>query len=197
VIGVFDPYTLSESMLPVFERAVAPPAEHLAAKIGASAVSPVRVRTRLTNADRKRGRMGRGTKRTLKIPPACKSCGGVLDNQGRTFCSACLPGFNRERTRKLKHAARETLAEMRASAQDPAQSEEARRKRIDKAREMSLAARAWEREHGLPADPTIYESEVLPKMQDMSVRELVALTGLSDYYLWQVRKGEKRLHARF
>jgi hypothetical protein len=26
---------------------------------------------------------------------------------------------------------------------------------------------------------------------------IVALTGLSEYYLWQVRKGEKRLHARF
>ena len=121
----------------------------------------------------------------------------MLDNQERTFRSACLPGFNRERTRKLKHAAKETLADMRASAQDPAQSEEARRKRIEKAREMSLAARAWEREHGSVADPTIYEREILPKMQAMSIRRLVALTGLSEYYLWQVRKGEKRLHARF
>jgi ribosomal protein L37E len=187
---------LCESTLPVFERAVARPAEHLAAALGASAVSPVRVRT-LTNADRKRGRMGQGTKRTRKIPPACKSCGAVLDNHERTFCSACLPGFNRERTRKLKHAAKETLADMRASSHDPAQSEEARRKRIGKAREMSLAARAWEREHGLVTDPTMYEREILPKIQTLSVRRLVALTGLSEYYLWQVRKGEKRLHARF
>ena len=86
---------------------------------------------------------------------------------------------------------------MRASPHDPAQSEEARRKRIEKAREMSLAARAWEREHGSVADPTIYEREILPKMQAMSVRRLVSLTGLSEYYLWQVRKGDKRLHARF
>ena len=62
---------------------------------------------------------------------------------------------------------------------------------------MSLAARAWEREHGSVEDPTIYEREILPKMQAMSIRRLVALTGLSDYYLWQVREGEKRLHARF
>jgi hypothetical protein len=62
---------------------------------------------------------------------------------------------------------------------------------------MSLAARAWEREHGSVEDPTIYEREILPKMQAMSIRRLVALTGLSDYYLWQVRKGEKRVHARF
>jgi hypothetical protein len=53
------------------------------------------------------------------------------------------------------------------------------------------------REHGSVADPTIYEREILPKLQALSVRRLIALTGLSEYYLWQVRKGEKRLHARF
>jgi hypothetical protein len=30
----------------------------------------------------------------------------------------------------------------------------------------------------------------LRKMPTLSVRRLVALTGLSEYYLWQVRKGE-------
>jgi hypothetical protein len=86
---------------------------------------------------------------------------------------------------------------MRSSPHDPAQSEEARRKRIEKAREMSLAARAWERQHGLVADPTIYEREILPKMQAMSVRRLVSITGLSEYYLWKIRKGQGGLHARF
>jgi hypothetical protein len=86
---------------------------------------------------------------------------------------------------------------MRSSPHDPAQSEKARRKRIEKAREMSLAARAWEREHGPIPDRTIYQREILPKIQAISVQRLAALTGLSDYYLWQVREGEKRLHARF
>lgn len=31
----------------------------------------------------------------------------------------------------------------------------------------------------------------------MSVRRLVSLTGLSEYYLWRIRKGEGRLHPRF
>jgi hypothetical protein len=43
----------------------------------------------------------------------------------------------------------------------------------------------------------MYEREILPTIQTLSVRRLVALTGLSEYSLWQVRKGEKRLHARF
>lgn len=86
---------------------------------------------------------------------------------------------------------------MRVSPHDPAQSEEARRKRIAKAREMSSTARAWEREHGPVAGPSVYEREILPKIQAMSVRRLVSLTGLSEYYLWKIRKGEGRLHARF
>lgn len=99
---------LAEAMLPIFERAVAQPAEQLAATIGASTATPVRVRTRLTNADRKRGRLGRGSKRAPKIPSACRSCGDLLDDPGRTFCSTCVPGFKQERTGRLKHAARKS-----------------------------------------------------------------------------------------
>ena len=39
------------------------------------------------------------------------------------------------------------------------------------------------REHGAVHDPTVYERDILPKIQGMSVRRLVALTGLSEYYL--------------
>jgi hypothetical protein len=86
---------------------------------------------------------------------------------------------------------------MRASTNDLAQSEEARRKGAERAREMSLAARAREREHGPVADPTVYEREILPKVRAMSVRRCVALTGLFEYLLWRVRNGEGRQHARF
>ena len=54
---------------------------------------------------------------------------------------------------------------------DATQSEEARRKRIEKALEMSLAAGAWVCEHRPVADPTNYEREVLSKMQGISVRQ--------------------------
>ena len=53
------------------------------------------------------------------------------------------------------------------------------------------------REHGPLVDPTIYEREILRKAQAMSVRQLLSLTGLSQYYLWKVRNGEGRLHPRF
>jgi hypothetical protein len=104
-----------------------------------------------------RGRRGRSR-------PPVDHAAFVLDDPGRTFCAACLPEFEQERTRALTRAAKRSLSEMRTSAHDPAQSEAARRKRIEKAREMSLAARAWEREHGPASDPTVYERDVLPRM---------------------------------
>ena len=102
-----------------------------------------------------------------------------------------------ERTQKLVRAAKRTLAEMRSTPSDPAQSEGARKRRIEKARKESLAARAWEREHGPVSDPSAYERDILPRMRAMSTRRLVAVTGLSEYYLWKLKKGQGRLHPRF
>jgi len=194
---------LTESTLARWESAIAVHGEDVVQTL-ARAVGPgVRAPKAAARGAGGKGRsvLGRGSLRSgalaRDLPSACRSCGVVLDGPDRVYCPDCLPEFKAERSAKLATAAKGVLSEMRASARDPAQSEEARRKRIDKSREMSLAARAWEREHGRPADPTAYEREILPKIQAMSVRRLVTLTGLSEYYLWQVRKGKKRLHARF
>ena len=42
----------------------------------------------------------------------------------------------------------------------------------------------------------MYERDVLPRIQAMTVPQLVKLTGLSQFHCWKVRKGERRLHAR-
>ena len=38
-------------------------------------------------------------------------------------------------------------------------------KPAEKAREMSLAARAWEREHGRVADAARYDGQILPRIK--------------------------------
>jgi CRISPR-associated protein Cas1 len=194
---------LAEATCGRWESAVVGHATEVARTLARSAGPNVRAPKAVTRGagGKGRGALSRGSSRSSSrvktMPSACRSCGVVLDTSDRAYCPDCVPAFEAERTATLVRAAKENLSAMRASPHDPAQSEEARRKRIEKARQMSLAARAWEREHGSVADPTIYECEILPKLQALSVRQLVALTGLSDYYLWQVRKGEKRLHARF
>jgi hypothetical protein len=62
-------------------------------------------------------------------------------------------------------------------------------------RATSLAMRAWEREHGR-SDSKDYEKEVLPKIQQLTVPQVMKLTGLSQFHCWKVRKGDRRLHAR-
>jgi hypothetical protein len=121
-------------------------------------------------------------------------CVCELEDRGRTVCKDCLPRFEEERTAKLVRAAKRTLTEMGSSADDPAQSNAARKRRVEKARQESLA---WEREHGPVSDPSAYERDILPRMRAMSTRRLVAVTGLSEYYLWKLKKGQGRLHPRF
>ena len=152
------------------------------------------MRTSLTQADRRRGRKPRSSTKA-RIANACRLCGLVLENVDRKYCDECLPLFDLERTRQLSSAGRTALASMRTSPNDPAKTPEARAKQREKSRAESLAARAWEREHGKP-DPVEYQNRIYPVIQRMTVPELVSVTGLSQYHCWRVRKGDSRLHAR-
>ncbi len=126
----------------------------------------------------------------------CRVCGLVLEDPERAICDECLPDFDAERGSKLATAGKATLAAMRASGADPAQSEGVRAKRAATSRATSLAARAWEREHGASPGGLSYEDDVLPRIRELTVPRLVGITGLSRYHCWKVRKGERRLHAR-
>jgi hypothetical protein len=188
---------LAEAVLGECERAVAPIVEKVARLVAGSASSPVTVRTRLTQADRKRARAGsKHRRRSTAIPSACRSCGVVLENREREYCDECLPGFQQERAEKLVKAARTVLAEMRASPDDPAKSPEARAKKVAAAQRHERAKENWERTHGKGFDEQRYEREILPRLHAMTVPQLASATGLSKYYCWQVRQGGKRLHPR-
>jgi hypothetical protein len=126
---------------------------------------------------------------------ACRVCGLILDDPDRAICDGCLPDYDQARTDKLSNAGKATLAAMRASSDDPARSPEATAKKREKSRSTSLAMRAWEREHGR-GDPDVYDGEILPRIRELTVRQLMKVTGLSQFHCWKVQKGERRLHAR-
>jgi CRISPR-associated endonuclease Cas1 len=186
---------LAESSLSRWQRAIAGVAEELARLVASSAKSHVHTRTRLTQADRKRGRKRAGSN-GRQVPNACRLCGLILERSDRKVCDDCIPVMKAEKAAKLASAGRVALAKARSQVDDPSQTEEARRKRSEKSRQTSLAIRAWEREHG-PTDPDIYRRDILPAIQAMTVPALVRVTGLSRYYCWEVREGRKMLHARF
>ncbi len=62
-------------------------------------------------------------------------------------------------------------------------------------RHISVANRAWEREHGL-ADPQVYKREILPKLATVPLRQLVAVTGLSTTTCSRIRRGLRVPHPR-
>jgi CRISPR-associated endonuclease Cas1 len=188
--------------MPMLASWVAPVAEDVAHAIDGSADPPVFVGTRLSGDGISRSkdgvRVGERPKRRVRPPHRsvrCQVCGAVLADAERQICDRCLPDYDQERTGKLVRAGRATLAAMRASADDPARSPEAAAKKREKSRSTSLAMRAWEREHSR-ADPTVYEREIRPVIQTMTVPQLMKLTGLSQFHCWKVRKGDRRLHAR-
>lgn len=187
---------LAASMLPLMERAAAAPTEEVARTVAADAESFVRVRTPLTQSDRKKGRKPH-TKRAASIPSACRLCGVVLERPDRQHCPDCVPTMTLERTKKLSTAGRDKLREMRKSSADPAKSPSAKAKRSARLVEHAAATSDWERVHGRVRDPVRHDAEVLPVMRAMTVKQLAALTGLSEYHCWRVRKGDRRLHPRF
>ena len=186
--------SLATSTLARWERDVAPVAEEVARTLADSASPGVRVRTRLTQADRMRGRKTAGTSRAKRLPPACRICGVGLEDSERKVCDACLPEFESERARALAAAGKRTLEMMRSAAEDPAQSVKAKARRAEASRATTLSIRAWEREHGKVKDQERYEREILPAIQELTVPTLMAITGLSQHYCWRVRTGRKSLH---
>jgi len=187
---------LAETTLPMLEASAQPVVADVVAILSGSVGSSPRIRSR--KAPVKRGavqvRPMRESKR-VRVHSACRICGLILQHPHRQVCDECLSEVDRERTDRLSRAGKATLAAMRASAQDPAHSAAARRQRAETSRATSSAMRAWERDHRRP-DPEIYEREILPRIQEMTVPQLMKITGLSQFHCWKVRKGERRLHAR-
>jgi len=186
---------LTRSSLDAWEGVIAPAAEDVARLVAASAKSPVHARTRLTQADRRRGRLPAQNAR--HVPSACRLCGEILERADRLYCGACIPPMKQEKAEKLAASGKETLDRMRRSPSDPAHSAEARAKRSLTARKNATAQRDWDRTHGKVLDHRIYEGEVLPIIATMTVPALMNLTGLSQSFCWRVRAGSKRLHPRF
>jgi CRISPR-associated endonuclease Cas1 len=172
---------------------LAPIVEGCAMAFASSSDKPLRVATKLTEIRRVQGR-GKRSSKPLQLA-ACRECGVTFHDPDRTICDDCLPDYDRERTEKLANAGKATLAAMRASSDDPARSLEATARKREKSRSASLAMQAWEGEHGR-GNPELYDREVMPRIQEMTVPQLMKLTGLIQFHCWKVRKGDRTLHAR-
>jgi len=190
------------STLPIWERAASAHAEQIARLLARSAGLAVRVPGARTRGSRGGGaslgrRTGAAQQKTRPIPSACRACGVVLEDADRIYCPDCIPGFKADRTARLVSAARSVLAEMRRSEHDPAQSEEAKAKRVAAYRKRKEAARAWERENPGPHHPDAYRLEILPRLAMATLPQTMRATGLTSGYCWRIRRGERIPHPMY
>jgi len=83
---------------------------------------------------------------------------------------------------------------MRARANDPARTTEAKAK-MGRANALRVAeARDWERTHERP-DQSEWEA-IFVGLAGVSVRAIERATGLSPATCWRIKRGERRPHAR-
>lgn len=189
------------STLPIWERAASAHAEQIARLLARSGGLAVRVPGARTRGSRGGGAsLGRRTgaqQMARPIPSTCRACGVVLEDAYRIYCRHCILGFKADRTAKLVSAARVTLAEMRSSGTDPAQTAEAKAKRVALYVEQKDRARAWLRENPGPHDPAVYRSEVLPGLTKVTLSQMMRATGLTSGYCWKIRRGERIPHPMY
>jgi len=187
--------------LPRWRHAAAPAAERVAKMLAASSRSRLRVPTKLTQDARSWGREGirRGPRRVLKfrrgLPPACRSCGLILEVPGRALCDECLSETRRTNAEASLKAGRATMTAMRAKGVDPRARPEARRKVGEANVRRQREAKAWDRENERP-DPKVFRREILPALQHIPTSQLALATGLSLPHCAAIRRGLRVPHPR-
>lgn len=194
---------LATSTLPAWERMASSNAEKIARTLARSAGGGIRVPSSSTRGARGKGRATmarrstRASRKPSKVSSACRECGVVLSDPERQYCRDCLPKLKDQRTAKLVRAARQVLAEMRASADDPARSPQAIAKRVAKNAARREAALAWERQNPWPHDLERFTREILPGLASVTVPQMMRATGLTSSYCWRIRRGERFPHPMY
>jgi CRISPR-associated endonuclease Cas1 len=143
--------------------------------LGRSSPTPVTGRNRsLGRGPTSRHRAERGRPQMV-VADRCVECGAAVEPGRRTCSDGCLAATR--------------IAVGRAEM--PA---EARQKVARRSVSTIEQAREWQRTHPWPTDLAMFEQEILPRLADVPIGELVAATGLSKAYLRRVRQGTATPH---
>jgi hypothetical protein len=86
---------------------------------------------------------------------------------------------------------------MRASEADPARSPETKAERVATNARRRREARAWEQDNPGPHDPDVFKLEILPDLQQVTLPQMMKVTGLTSGYCWRIRRGERTPHPMY
>ncbi len=196
---------LAETAL-TWAQTVAPIAERVSQALLPSKMKrqPRRLPTPLTQFNRREGRdrFRRRSRRlsspdTSKMPPACRSCGVILENRRRKYCGECFPEHRKEMVGAWAQSGIKALARRRAAGSDPAHGGYAGYKRGRKNTEHSRAAVEWERKREGRLDEREFRRDIFPRLQGVPLQEIARITGFSVAYASFVRRGLRVPHPRF
>jgi hypothetical protein len=173
------------------------PTERTAARKPASLPTP------LTQSNRSAGRDGIRKKstrldpaQTLDIPNACKWCGVILENRERDWCEDCYAEHRAEKDRENIAIATAAKLKIAAEGKDPSHGGEAATKRGGANRNHIRLNIEWKSTKSQTMSEADYRQRVLPRLSEISVRELAVLMGVSRGYAAQVKHGKRVPHPR-
>jgi CRISPR-associated endonuclease Cas1 len=176
--------------LPRWKEVLAPVAEHIAHALGRAMAGKYDATTPLTrnrartaqSAIRARRAATRAalTSTAKRQQPAatpsltlwsCPKCGSPVENPRRVRCDACI-------------------------ATDPRHTDELRGKRGAAIAARKRALRQWEDAHpGVAYDPSYFQREILPRLVDVKLRDIMETAGVSKSYASAIRSGKHTPHV--
>jgi len=124
---------------------------------------------------------------------SCEWCGGPI-GAGVVICEACRPAWRAARTAEFVPSGIAKLREMRDAGVDPVRTPQARRKAGESRRRRHAERTEWEGKHPERPDPESFRTTILPGIQNVPVRRLARVTGLSIHYCALVRRGDRVPH---
>jgi hypothetical protein len=129
-------------------------------------------------------------------PITCAMCGELVLKRRRRHCEACMPKARREQGLRAIETARKALAAQTAAGNDPRRSPDVNRARGEAISDGHRRNRSWAREHPCQRDEAWFKSEIAPKLDAFSLKEIGKATRLSLTACSRIRAGAKVPHPR-
>jgi hypothetical protein len=189
--------------MPAYATAIAPITEALAHDLARSSPGRIELSTRLTRANITHTRIS-GTRLNSGTPKpsatsmlTCRNCGIPLTGSARKLCATCWPLIRDAEFKTRSKAARAGLAAARAAGVDPSQTPAALAKRRQTALVVKAAEAAWAAAGARSpiSEEQLYE-DVLPRLQQVAVRQIQDALGLSSTACSMIRSGKRTAHPR-
>jgi hypothetical protein len=160
--------------------------------------TPITQRSRAAAARQVLARPIANSHSTARAPrvATCRFCGQPVPRSDYQYCDECRAIRKTEQLVELQSARAAAAHRRLVSGDDPLRTEAALAKQRTSMQRRNREAREWIENGGVAEDSATFTAEILPTIQQMSLRLLAQATGLSRSYLRDVKDGKYIPHSR-